>query len=183
MNTPVPESPSPDNAGTSASTRAPASTRTPASTVTVHRDAWGHLVVKDRNGQEYAGVAAIPLFPVTDPDRWISLVSSKGQEIALIEDLGQLEDAQRAIVHEELTFREFVPRIRRVSSVSAMTEPCEWQVETDRGQTTFVLKSEEDIRRLSVHTVQIVDGNGVRFRVDDTRLLDARSRRFIEWYV
>jgi hypothetical protein len=56
-------------------------------------------------------------------------------------------------------------------------------VETNHGNTRFVLKAEDDIRRLSVFEVMIVDANGGRYRVDDTRRLDARSRRFIEWYV
>lgn len=147
------------------------------------RDAWGHLTFVDAQGTTHSKVATIPLFPVSQPGHWIALVDTKGVELALIESLDQLPTSIATLIREELSFREFVPRIQRVISVSGTTEPCQWHVETDRGQAHFVLNSEEDIRRVSAHVVQIVDATGIRFRVDDTRKLDARSRRYIEWYV
>ncbi|MFO0922671.1 MAG: DUF1854 domain-containing protein [Pirellulales bacterium] len=149
----------------------------------VVRDNWGHLCFIAEDGTEHAKVTAIPLFPVSEPDHWISIVSHTGEELMLIEKLEDLPIELRTIIKEELSFRELIPRIQKVLSVSGTTEPCEWIVETDRGQTKFVLNSEEDIRRLSVHTVQIVDATGVRFRVDDMRNLDRRSQQYIEWYV
>jgi hypothetical protein len=41
-----------------------------------------------------------------------------------------------------------VPKIRRLKSVSSFATSSQWTVETDRGETTLVLKGEEDIRRL-----------------------------------
>lgn len=147
------------------------------------RDQWGHLVLIDEHSVKHSKVVPIPLFPISEPNRWISLVDSSGHELLLIEDLEQLPSGLKTIIREELSFHELVPRIANVISVSGATEPCEWVVDTDRGRTRFVLNSEDDIRRLSAHTVQIIDATGLRFRVDDTRKLDARSRRFIEWYV
>lgn len=147
------------------------------------RDPWGHLTYVDPSGKTYDRVNTIPLFPVSQPGHWISLVDSKGTELNLIESLDQLPTPTAALIREELSFREFVPRILKVRSVSGTTEPCEWEVETDRGTTRFILNSEEDIRRISAYVVQIIDATGVRFRVEDTRRLDLRSRRFIEWYV
>ncbi len=147
------------------------------------RDNWGHLKYISPQGVEHSKVTAVPLFPVSEPGYWISIVSSTGEELMLIESLEQLPHTLRSIIKEELSFRELIPKISKVLSVSGTTEPCEWVVETDRGQTKFVLNSEEDIRRLSAHTVQIVDANGVRFRVDDTRKLDRKSQQYVEWYV
>jgi hypothetical protein len=66
--------------------------------------------------------------------------------------------------------------------VSSLSEPCEWQVETDRGPTKFVLKSEEDVHRIGPHRAIIIDARGLRFLLDDARRLDATSRRFAEWW-
>ena len=41
-----------------------------------------------------------------------------------------------------------MPEIRASSRVSSFATPCTWTVATDRGDTEFVLKGEEDIRRL-----------------------------------
>lgn len=147
------------------------------------RDTWGHLTLVDANGVTHPKMQTVPLFPVSHPGHWISLVDSKGCELALIESLDDLPATSAALIREELSYREFVPRIQKVLAVSGTTEPCEWTVETDRGRTQFILNSEEDIRRISPYVVQIVDATRVRFRIDDLRKLDLRSRRFVEWYV
>lgn len=147
------------------------------------RDNWGHLQCTDADGQVYRDVNVIPLFPITASKQWISLVSSDGVEIACIEHLEEISSANRALIDEELAFREFVPIIERVISVSGNSEPCEWVVRTNHGVTSFVLKAEEDVRRVSAQSVNILDANGIRFRVDDLNALDSRSRAFVEWYV
>jgi len=147
------------------------------------RNRWGRLIMTDDKGTQYEDVVVVPLFPITEPRKWISIVSSEGNEIASMEDLEAYSPEIQEHLNNELKYRDFVPRISKVLSVSGTSEPCEWHVQTDHGTTRFVLKSEDDIRRLSVHEVLIVDANGGRFRVDDTRKLDHRSLRFIEWYV
>ncbi len=147
------------------------------------RNRWGRLVMTDENGNQHEDVSVVPLFPITEPRKWISIITSDGKEIASIENPEEYSSEIQEHLKNELTYRDFVPRISKVLQVSGTSEPCEWHVETNHGPTRFVLKSEEDIRRLSVHEVIIVDANGGRFRVDDTRKLDARSLRYIEWYV
>jgi Domain of unknown function (DUF1854) len=94
-----------------------------------------------------------------------------------------LSQSNIALLQEELSLREFVPIIQKVIRVSGITEPCEWFVETNHGPTSFVLKTEEDVRRISAKAVNITDANGIRFRVEDMKQLDKRSRAFVEWYV
>jgi hypothetical protein len=79
--------------------------------------------------------------------------------------------------------REFVPIVKRIISVSGNSEPCQWQVETDRGLTSFILKDENDVRRLGENSVLVVDSYGIRYLIPDRKTLDAHSRRIIEWYV
>ena len=149
----------------------------------LNRNRWGQLIMTDENGTVYEDISVVPLFPITEPRKWISIISADGNEIASIEDLEAYSPEIQEHLKNELTYRDFVPRITKVLNVSGTTEPCEWHVQTNHGPTRFVLKSEDDIRRLSVHEVLIVDANGGRYRVDDTRQLDTRSLRFIEWYV
>lgn len=147
------------------------------------RDPWGRLTMTDGSGLEYKEVSVMPLFPISQPNQWISILAADGHEIACVEDIQACSKEVAEIITEELSYRDFVPLIQRVVAVSGNTEPCEWSVVTNHGSTRFVLKSEEDIRRLSAYEVMIVDANGGRYRVDDTRKLDSASRRFIEWYV
>ena len=156
---------------------------TMTSKIQLERNQWGRIVATSDTGTRFEDVSIVPLFPISDPRKWISIIARDGKEIASIADPTMYEPEIQKLLSEELTYRDFVPRISRVLSVSGTSEPCEWHVETNHGPTKFVLKAEEDIRRLSVHEVMIVDANGGRFRVDDTRKLDIRSRRFVEWYV
>ena len=76
-----------------------------------------------------------------------------------------------------------MPEIQRVRSVSGYATPCTWQVETDRGETSLVLKAEEDIRRLAAPTLLIIDSRGIQFLIRDPAALDATSRRILERFL
>ncbi len=146
----------------------------------LHEDAWGRLVLVDHEGVSHAPVEPVRGFPISDPDHWISICDSEGRELIVVRDLAALAPATRAVLEKDLARREFVPLIRRILRVPADTEPSEWEVETDRGCTRFLLNSGDDVRRLGPHRAQIIDSQGIRYLVDDVRQLDARSRRIIE---
>jgi hypothetical protein len=149
----------------------------------LHLDAFGQLVLTDSESRVHRGVVPIRAFPLSDPQHWIALCDSQGHELVLIEDPQTLRDDVRKMLEAELAGREFLPVIERVRKVSGSSEPCEWQVDTDRGPTRFVLKSEDDVRRLGPHGALVIDADGVRYLVTDTRRLDTFSRRTLEQYV
>lgn len=147
------------------------------------RDVWSHIQVVDQDGKEYRDVTVVPLFPISATKQWISLVSGDGDEIVCFKSLEGLDPENVRLMQEELALREFVPVIEKVIEVSGTQEPCEWLVDTDHGRTSFVINAEEDVRRVSSKSVVFTDANGIRFRVDDLKTLDRRSRAFVEWYV
>jgi Domain of unknown function (DUF1854) len=147
------------------------------------RDAWGQLMLIDAEGVRHMNVSPVLMFPISDSSHWVSLVGGDGHEIVCLEDPQQLATDVRAVLEEELARREFVPIIERITWVSGNSEPCEWRVETDRGPTQFVLKSEEDVRRIGPHQILIVDSKGIRYQIPDLREVDTKSRRIVEWYV
>ena len=53
-------------------------------------------------------------------------------------------------------------------------------VETDRGATSFLLESEDDVRKLGPHRVMIADSNGIRYTIPDVRKLDSHSQRIVQ---
>ncbi|MDX1948498.1 MAG: DUF1854 domain-containing protein [Pirellulaceae bacterium] len=147
------------------------------------RDEWGKLCLELPDGTAFAGVMPIRLFPFSQPDRWISLCDQKQHEIVLLDNLIDLPDPAQKLIEQELAQREFIPIITRVLRVSGLQEPCEWDVETDRGPTTFILGSEDDIRRLGDDRALIIDAERIRYLVGSLGALDPRSRRFLEWYI
>src|SRR5262245_59333679 len=102
----------------------------------LEHDAFGLLVLTLADGRRHVGVTPIRGFPISDPTHGLSLCDRDGHEVAWIDDLDQLPASVRHTLEAELCDREFLPQIRRVVRVSLQTDPCVWEVETDRGHTT-----------------------------------------------
>jgi Domain of unknown function (DUF1854) len=147
------------------------------------RHAAGQLVLIDAGGDSHVGVVPVRAFPLAAPDEGISLVSTEGHELAWIEQLQELPEAMRTLLQEELALRDFVPEISQLQSVSTFGTPSVWTVETDRGVTSFILKGEEDIRRLGRNALLIAGSEGVQYSVRDMTALDRASRKLLERFL
>ena len=150
---------------------------------TLQRNAFGQLVLTGADGVAHEGVVPVRAFPIAAPGEGLSLLSADGRELAWIDRLDELAADQRALVDEELASREFTPCIRRLRSVSTFSTPSLWSVDTDLGATGFVLKGEEDIRRIGRTMLLIADGHGLQFLVPDLGALDRHSRRLLERFL
>jgi hypothetical protein len=149
----------------------------------LRRDAFGKLVLTNEEGEEFVGVAPVRSFPVQAPTRGISLVRDGGKEVAWIDDLEQAPPEVRALVTEELEGREFMPEIVSIRGVSSFATPSTWTVKTDRGDTEFVLKGEEDIRRLGAYSLLISDSHGIHFLIRDMFAIDKGSRKILDRFL
>ena len=147
------------------------------------RNAFGRLVFVDRDGRTEAAVVPVRAFPLSAPGERIAIVGADGRELAWIDRLGDLADDVRALIEDELASREFMPEIRRIVGVSSFATPSTWQLETDRGETSMVLKGEEDIRRLGRTSLLIADSNGIHFLIRDLVALDRSSRRLLDRFL
>jgi len=152
-------------------------------THTLRRDRHGRLVFTDEAGVEHEAVVPVRAFPIEAPDEGISLVSGDGHELIWIARLAQLEEPMRALITEALSLRDFNPVIAQLVAVSSFATPSTWTVFTDRGRTDFVLKGEEDIRRLRDGGLLITDSHGVTYRVADLVRLDRASRRLLDRFL
>lgn len=150
---------------------------------TLDRDAFGRLVLTDAQGVRHEGITPVRAFPIAAPDEGVSLVDAHGHELAWIDRLSALPEAQRQLLQGELAHREFTPVIERLEAVSTFATPSTWTVATDRGPASFVLKSEDDIRRLPKGALLITSSHGVLFAVRDRLALDAPSRRLLERFL
>ena len=146
---------------------------------TLTQDARGRLTLTLADGTQYDGVVPVRAFPLTAPDECVALVASGGHEVLNIARLSTLAEPARTVISASLAAREFVPKIEAIVSCSAFATPTTWTVRTDRGETEFVLKAEEDIRRLGEGRLMITDSHGLQLEVVDQAKLDAHSRRIL----
>jgi hypothetical protein len=150
---------------------------------TIERNAHGRLLLTLADGTVHEGVVPVRAFPLAAPAEGLSLVGTDGRELAWVPQLGELPADARALVEEELATREFVPTVLRIEGVSSFSTPSTWSVVTDRGTTRFVLKGEEDIRRLADGALLIASGEGINFRIADRWALDRKSRGVLERFL
>ena len=143
----------------------------------------GRLVMTTADGSVHEGITPVRAFPVTAPDRFVAMMSAEGKEILWIDSPAELPEDVRTLIQEEIASRELMPEILRILSVTSFSTPCTWDVETDRGRTTFILKGEEDIRRLTAQTLIITDSHGLRFLLRDMLGIDKHSRRILDRFL
>ncbi|MGK6310056.1 DUF1854 domain-containing protein [Variovorax sp. DT-64] len=149
----------------------------------LERDAFGHLVLIEAEGVRHVGVVPVRAFPLSAPDEGLSLVGSEGRELLWIDRLDNLPEPVRALLAEDLAARDFAPTLLKLHKVSSFGVPSTWTVSTDRGDAQFVLKAEEDIRRLEGGALLIASAHGVQFRIPDVKALDRGSRKLLERFL
>lgn len=150
---------------------------------TLQRNPYGRLVFTNSAGDTHEGVVPVRAFPIAAPDEGVSIVSTDGHELAWIDRLSELPFVLRQLLEEELASRDFAPTIAAIRDVSTFSTPSTWTVDTDRGVTQFVLKTEDDIRRLGEGRLLITGGHGVSFLIADRLALDKHSRKLLERFL
>ena len=146
-------------------------------------DAFGKLNLTLADGSVHSGVVVVRAFPIASASEGISVLSVDGKELVWIEHLDHLSENQRATVLRALQEREFMPEIERLEGVNSFSTPSVWRVQTNRGATEFVLKGEEDIRRLSIHTLIVSDAHGVQYLIRHLPSLDRHTRKLLDRFL
>jgi hypothetical protein len=149
----------------------------------LQRDAFGCWVLHMPDGTRHAPVTALRAYPVSAPNEGVALMDADGHEIFWIQALDQLAQSLRSQVMQALNEREFLPEILQLTDVSSFATPSTWSVLTDRGSTQFLLKGEEDIRRLTGTVLLINDANGVQFMIRDLATMDKHSRKLLDRFL
>lgn len=128
-------------------------------------------------------VRIVRLFPMADPEDWISVLDEKGAEIGILRHVSALEDAPRRLIREELRRQYIVPRIERIDSCVERFDLVTFDVQTDRGPRTFSVRNlRETVLVPSPGRVILTDTDGNRYDIPNLAGLDARSRAHMEQF-
>lgn len=127
----------------------------------LRRDPFGVWVLQLTDGAVHEQVVVVRAFPISHPESGFSILNRQGHELVWVDDLQALAQQEREALLQAVAEREFMPEIERLDKVSGFIAPCTWHVQTNRGPTQFLLKGEEDIRRMSGQTWLVADGQGV----------------------
>ena len=131
--------------------------------------------------EEWGEVTLVRLFPLTDPNTWLSFLDKEGREVGVLLDLAGLSAEDHALVQDELRRRYLVPEVSRILSRRPRFDLMEWAVETDRGPTTFLTRNlREQQQPPGSDRIIITDIEGNRYDIPNLEALDPVSRRRLD---
>jgi hypothetical protein len=149
----------------------------------LQRDALGRWVWTDAQSVRHEQVVVVRAYPVTAPDQGAGVMDAEGHELAWFDRLSEVPADLQSRLREAMQEREFLPEIQQLQSVSSLVTPSTWTVVTDRGTTRFMLKGEEDIRRLTGRVLLINDADGVQYLIRDLAAMDRHSRKLLDRFL
>ena len=128
-------------------------------------------VADDRS---YLRVSVLRAFPLSEPDRFLSIRDGASKEIGLLVDAAALSPESRALVAADLERRYVVPVVTLIRSAKERFGTVDWTMETDRGVCRFTTRNlRENVQRPSPERLILNDVDGNRY---DIRNLDALPR-------
>ena len=139
------------------------------------------MQMRQEGEEDWREVSLVRLFPLSEPDRWISAVDEEGKEIGILPNARELQPDDLDCVQEELRRRYLVPEILRILACQDRFDLVTWTVDTDRGETTFLTRNlREEVQEPLPRRLTLTDVEGNRYDVADVEALDPQSRRWLE---
>mgnify|MGYP000296489685 FL=1 len=149
----------------------------------LERNPMGRWVWTDAQGQRHEQVVVVRAYPVTAPEQGVGIMDAEGHELAWFDRMDRVPQPLQGLLRQAISEREFLPEIQRLNAVSSLVTPSVWTVQTDRGEARFMLKGEEDIRRLTGKTLIVSDADGVQYLIRDPMTLDRHSRKLLDRFM
>ena len=154
-----------------------------ANTFSLSRNSFGYLCLQDQAGVTHEQVVPVRAFPISYPNESIAIVDRDGHELVWLDSLDQATPSNQQLINEELASREFMPVLTGIENVSTFATLSTWTVKTNRGPTQFILRGEEDIRRVNKTMYLVSDTHGVQYLIQDIQALDKHSRRLLDRFL
>lgn len=116
------------------------------------------------------------LFPFSNPEEYITLITEDKKEKAVIRKLSELSEASRRAIDECFTEIYMIPYITKVLHVEAKFGTLNFDMETDRGPIKFRIRNpHSDIKTLSDGRMLFRDSDDNRYEIPDVAKLDKHS--------
>lgn len=131
-------------------------------------------------GEKFTELELHRMFPITGLTKYIALMDSEGNEIAVIRDINDLMPESRQVVENCLREYYMIPRITKFIKMSEKFKIWMWTAETDNGICTFEIRNHlTAIKPLYDGRVLIKDANDNRYEIPDVNVLDKHSKKLI----
>ncbi len=136
------------------------------------------------DGRRFESLEPHRLFPLSGVDKYISLLDSDGNEVAIIRDMTTLPPSDRAVIEKCLGEYYFIPKITRIDSLTEKFGMITIAAQTDRGQVSISIRGiVHSLKLIHGTRVLIRDTNDNRYEIPDLRELDRHSQQLIDSYL
>lgn len=136
------------------------------------------LTVED--DRSYLKVSVLRAFPLSEPDRFLSVRDEANNEIGLILNPADLGVENRKLVEEELERRYLVPAVTRIVAAKERFGTVDWTVETDRGVCRFTTRNlRENVQRPAPGRIILNDVDGNRYDIRNVDDLSLESQELL----
>ncbi len=151
------------------------------STIRLFREPAWRLRMTIDGDRSYTRVKVVRAAPLSEPDRYICFLDIKDEAICMVKEIGELQEDNHAIVHEELNTRYLTAYVSQIVELRNEYGVSYWDVMTDRGRREFVAKNvAENAQWLGDRRLFLLDVDGNRFEFSDLSKLDKKSQAFID---
>lgn len=121
------------------------------------------------------------VFPLSHPDRFLSIQDGEGKEVGILRSLDELDHESRKAAEQELDWRYFTPKILKLNSVKQDGGLWTFDVLSSRGPIQFYVRNWRDSSsEISPGRFLIQSVDGQRFEIADFQSLDQSSQLLIE---
>ena len=157
----------------------------------IHLGTHNTLHVSITGDRIYGGVWASFIFPVSAPDKYISLhyptgEEDKEEELGVIRDLTEFSEKAQELVLASLAKNYFVHIIQNIHSVKLKYGFLEFEVTTDKGEQTFLMRWQTDrAQDYGEHGKVLIDAFENRYLIPNVGKLSKTEAniftRFVYW--
>ena len=136
------------------------------------------LTVED--DRSYLRVGILRAFPLSEPDRFLSVRDDGNKEAGLIVNPADLNIENRKLVEEDLHRRYFVPAVQCIVAAKERFGTVDWTMETDRGVCRFTTRNlRENVQRPAPGRIILNDVDGNRYDIRDVDELSRESQELL----
>jgi hypothetical protein len=150
----------------------------------VRLNAHGELEIELPDGTVHADARVVPAFPISRPNQFVHVEDAEANELGVLLEPRRLDRESRDLVLAQADEAYFMPRISRIVRVDERMGIARWEVETDRGWSSFdVVSRSESVWYVGRDRLVIRDADGNRYLIEDLSKLDRRSRRLADLFL
>lgn len=146
----------------------------------------GGFISLEFDGEKYDRVNLYRVFPLTDPDNFISVRENneEAREIGIITSLADFSADIADMLREQLNMRYFMPEILSIGTIKQEYGFSYWKVKTDKGECRFTLSMHGGaIAHLSETRMILTDIDGNRFEIPDTEKLSITDLKKLDMFL